>query len=152
MKIQSARFGELEVGEEQVFTFPHGIPGFPEERSFALIFHGEESSFSFLQSAREANLAFLLVDPFAFMPDYEFELKDEIAEEMNLSRDNLPLVLLIATVKGKVAEMTVNLLAPLVLNRTNCSGRQVILDKAGYSTCHKLFPGGLPVEAAGGGR
>lgn len=152
MKIQSARFGELEVEEEQVFGFPHGIPGFPEERSFALISHAQESPFLFLQSATEANLAFLLVDPFAFMPDYEFELKDEIAEEMDLSRDNLPQVLLIATVKEKVADMTVNLLAPLVLNRTNRSGRQVILDKAGYSTCHKLFPGGLPEEAAGGGR
>jgi flagellar assembly factor FliW len=152
MKIESTRFGELEVAEEQLFSFPFGIPGFPEEKSFVYILHDAESPFSFLQSTTEANLTFLLVDPFAFFKDYEFVLDDEVAKELDLSLENLPQVLLIATVKTKVAEMTVNLLAPLVLNGVNRIGRQVILDKKEYSVCHKLFPDGLPKEAVKGGK
>lgn len=151
MKIESTRFGELEVAEEQLINFPHGIPGFPEEKTFVHIPHGAESPFSFLQSATEANLTFLLVDPFAFFRAYEFVLENEVAEELGLSQANPPMVFLIATVNGKLADMTVNLLAPLVINRVNRTGRQVILDKPEYSTNHKLFPDGLPQQTVQGG-
>ncbi|MFZ3371710.1 MAG: flagellar assembly protein FliW, partial [Desulfitobacteriaceae bacterium] len=60
MKIESTRFGELEVAEEQLINFPHGIPGFPDEKTFVYLLHGTESPFSFLQSTTEANLTFLL--------------------------------------------------------------------------------------------
>ena len=151
MKIKSTRFGVLEVAEEQLFKFPHGIPGFPDEKSFAYILHGSESPFSFLQSTTEANLTFLLVDPFAFFKDYEFVLDDEVAKALNLSQENPPQVFLIANAKERLADMTVNLLAPIVLNGINRTGRQVILDKPEYSIRHKLFPDGLPKEAVKGG-
>ncbi|EGW36519.1 flagellar assembly protein FliW [Desulfosporosinus sp. OT] len=147
MKIESTRFGKLEVAEEQVFNFPHGIPGFPDEKTFVHLHYEEGSPFSFLQSTTEGNLTFVLVDPFAFLPDYEFVLDDEIALEIGLSQQSPPQVFLIATVKGKLAEMTVNLLAPVVMNGVKRVGRQVILDKRDYSICHKLFPDGFPKEA-----
>ncbi|MFZ3102705.1 MAG: flagellar assembly protein FliW [Desulfitobacteriaceae bacterium] len=152
MKIESTRFGELEVAEEQLINFPHGIPGFPDEKTFVYLLHGTESPFSFLQSTTEANLTFLLADPFSFFDDYEFVLEDEVAKELELSRENPPRVFLISTVKGKLADMTVNLLAPLVINGINHTGRQVILNKPEYSICHKLFPDGLPQEAVQGGK
>jgi len=152
MKIESTRFGELDVAEEQLFNFPYGIPGFPEEKSFAYILHDAESPFSFLQSTTEPNLTFILVDPFAFFKAYEFVLDDVIAKELDLSEENPPQVFLIASMKGKLADMTANLLAPLVLNGVNHTGRQVILDKTEYSISHKLFPDGLPQEAVKGGK
>lgn len=151
MKIESTRFGELEVPEERLYKFPHGIPGFPDEKSFAYLPLDEESPFSYLQSTTEANLTFLLADPFTFMNDYEFVLEDEVAKELDLSLENPPRVFLIATIKEKLADMTVNLLAPLVMNGINNTGRQVILDKPEYSIRHKLFPDGLPKEAVEGG-
>ncbi|KGK90337.1 flagellar assembly protein FliW [Desulfosporosinus sp. HMP52] len=151
MIIQSTRFGELEVKEEQLFNFPNGIPGFPEEKSFAYIPHNSASPFSFLQSTIEANLTFILVDPFYFIKDYEFVLDDELANELGLSQENLPKVFSVASIKGKLADMTVNLLAPIVLNEVNHMGRQVILDRTEYSISHKLFPDGLPQEAVKGG-
>lgn len=47
MKIESTRFGELEVAEEQIINFPHGIPGFPDEKTFAYILQDDESPFLF---------------------------------------------------------------------------------------------------------
>lgn len=152
MKIKSTRFAELDVAEEQIFKFPHGIPGFPDEKTFVFIPLDEESPFSYLQSTTEANLTFLLADPFAFLKDYEFVLEDEVAQELSLSLENPPQVFLIATVKGKLADMTVNLLAPLVMNGRDHTARQVILDKPEYSIRHRLFPDGLPKEAVKGGR
>lgn len=152
MKIESTRLGQLEVAEEQLFSFPHGIPGFPDEKTFAYVLHDAESPFCFLQSTIEANLTFLLVDPFAFLKDYEFVLEDEVAKELDLSLENLPQVFLIANAKERLADMTVNLLAPIVINGVNRTGRQVILDKPEYSIRHKLFPDGLLKEAVKGGR
>lgn len=152
MKLESTRFDQLEVAEEQLINFPHGIPGFPDEKSFAHILQDADSPFSFLQSTTEANLTFLLVEPFAFFQDYEFVLEDEIAQELDLSPENPPQVFLIATVKGKLADMTVNLLAPLVINTVNRQGQQVILNKPEYSISHKLFPNGLPEAAGKGGK
>lgn len=152
MRLESTRFGELEVSEEQLINFHHGIPGFPDEKNFVHILQDSESPFSFLQSTTEANLTFLLVEPFSFFQDYEFVLEDEVAKEMDLSGENPPQVFLIAKVKDKLSDMTVNLLAPLVINTLNRTGRQVILDKSEYSICHKLFPDGLPIEAGKGGK
>lgn len=152
MKIESTRFGEVEVGEEQLIHFSYGIPGFPDEKTFVHMGHDEESPFSFLQSTMEVNLTFLLADPFTFINDYEFVLDDNVAKEMDLSLENPPKVFLIATVKGELADMTVNLLAPVVVNELNRTGRQVILDKPEYSIRHSLFPDGLPKEAVKGGK
>lgn len=151
MKIESTRFGELEVAEDQLLHFPQGIPGFPNEKAFVLIPHEVESPFSFLQSTSEANLSFLLVEPFAFFQDYEFKLEDVVAEELGLSRENPPQVFLIATVKEKVTDMTVNLLAPIVFNGVSRIGRQLILDKPEYSIRHKLFSDGPPQKVVEGG-
>ncbi|MCB8814165.1 flagellar assembly protein FliW [Desulfosporosinus shakirovi] len=151
MKIESTRFGELEVAEEHLFNFSHGIPGFPDEKIFVFIPLDEKSPFAYLQSTTEPNLTFLLADPFTFFKDYEFVLEDEIAKELDLSEENPPQVFLIATVKEKLEDMTVNLVAPLVMNGLNRIGSQVILDKREYSIRHKLFPDGLPKEAVKGG-
>ncbi|HZK54261.1 MAG TPA: flagellar assembly protein FliW [Desulfosporosinus sp.] len=152
MKIESTRFGEVEVGEEQLIHFSYGLPGFPDEKTFVHMGHDEESPFSFLQSTTEVNLTFLLADPFTFINDYEFVLDDDVAKEMDLCLENPPKVFLIATVKGELADMTVNLLAPVVVNELNRTGRQVILDKPEYSIRFKLFPDGLPKEAVKGGK
>ncbi|KUO71293.1 MAG: flagellar assembly protein FliW [Desulfosporosinus sp. BRH_c37] len=152
MKVKSTRFGELEVAEEQLFDFPYGIPGFPEEKTFVYLPHDAESPFSFLQSTTEANLTFLLADPFSFFKDYEFVIEDEVAKELGISQENPPQVFLIATVKEKLADMTVNLLAPIVINGVNHTGRQVILDKPEYSIRHKLFSDGLQAEEVKGGK
>lgn len=151
MKISSTRFGELEVAEAQLINFPYGIPGFPGEKQFAHLNYELDSPFSFLQSTTEPNLTFLLADAFVFFSDYEFELGDEITEELELSKENPPQIFLIVTAKDKIENMTANLLAPLVVNQNKNIGKQVIINKPEYSIRHKLFPEGLLEESAKGG-
>lgn len=152
MIIQSARFGELDIAETDIINFPHGIPGFPDEKSFVAVINDPDSPFSFLQSTTEAYLTFLLADPFTFFKDYEFVSDDAVDQELGISAEQPPQVFVIATVKEKMEDMTVNLLAPIVINSQKCIGRQIVLEKTAYGTRHPLFPDGLIQQAAQGGR
>lgn len=142
MLIHSTRFGEIEIGEEDIIKFPEGLPGFPDEVAFVLLPYQEDSPFSFLQSVTDCNLAFLIVDPFAFFKDYVFEIDDQTAEDLKLSEENLPMIINIVSVPEKVENITANLLAPIVINRRSHIGRQIVLEKTQYSTKEPIFKGG----------
>ena len=45
MKIETSRFGTVEINEEQIFTFPMGLLGFAKYKQFVVIDHTEESPF-----------------------------------------------------------------------------------------------------------
>ena len=140
MKIQSTRFGELDVAENDVIYFSKGLPGFAEEQRFALLPQGEESPFFFLQSIKDPNLTFLLVDPFAFFKEYHFEIDDKLAAQLELSGTQPPMALCIVNIpQGKTRDMTANLSAPVVINRFARLGRQVVLTDTSYSLRQRLY-------------
>ena len=140
MKIQSTRFGELNVSEDDVIYFSKGLPGFAEEQRFALLPQGEESPFFFLQSIKDPNLTFLLVDPFAFFAEYHFEIDDKLVAQLGLSAEQPPIALCIVNVpQGKMQDMTANLSAPIIINRFARLGRQVVLTDTSYSLRQRLY-------------
>ncbi len=146
MVIESTRFGSLEVDEQDIISFPQGLPGFREEKAFAFLPYGPESPFAFLQSVNQPELTFFIVEPFHFFADYEFELDDDLAREIGLVADCPFQVFCIVTVPDKLEEMTANLLAPLVINWRQRSAVQAVLDKKDYTTRHRLFPNGFPAK------
>ena len=150
MQIQSTRFGEMDIPEQHILHFGQGIPGFPEENVFAFLPYGDESPFAFLQSASDPDLTFLVVEPFAVLPDYSFELSDEEAAELGLSPENPPQVYGIVSLKEVLATSTVNLLAPVIVNWVNRQAKQIILEKSIYTTKQLLFPAGIPDQSEGG--
>lgn len=152
MLVRSTRLGELEVAETQVIEFPYGLPGFLDEKKFALLPCEEGNPFTFLQSMSEPNLTFVTVEPFVFFSDYEFSLADGIAEELGISTDNPPHVLNIVSIPENPEEMTANLLAPLVINTQERVAVQFVLEKTAYTTRHRLFPEGFDKPTAEGGR
>lgn len=148
MIIKTLTMGSLEVEEAQIYHFPKGIPGFDEETHFALV-PMEESLFWVLQSVNEPSLSFLLVDPFTFYPSYEFELPDDEAEELGV--DSELLIYCIITLKEQVEASTINLLAPIVLNPTGQSGKQIVLHRTPYHTKHTLLQEQPVIEGKDGG-
>lgn len=140
MIIHSTRLGELDLPDNSIITFESGLPGFPEEKSFVLLPYASDSPFAFLQSTHDPNLTFLLTDPFAFFPDYQFELDDAAAVEFGLSKENQPQVWSIVTVPEKVQEMTANLIAPVIINHRDRQGCQIVLETKQYTTRHRLLP------------
>lgn len=139
-KIQTTRFGVLQVNDSELIRFAEGIPGFPEEMEFLLIPVEEKSPFVFMQSVKRSDLAFLLTNPFLFFKDYEFVIDDETMEELELEEAGQAAFYSILTMQGaKITALTANLVAPIVINLKNRKAKQVVLERSRYTTKHLLF-------------
>ena len=140
-KINTDRFGEIEVDEERIVHFKDGIPAFETEHEFVILPYDEESPYYFMQSLQRSELAFLLTVPFLFFPNYSIEIDDATVEELGIkNQDNVSIYSLVTIPNGSVRYMTANLLAPVILNTDNMQAKQLVLEKTNYTTKHRLFP------------
>ena len=140
-KIDTLRFGQIEVEEEKIVHFKDGIPAFEEEHEFIIVPYDNESPYYFMQSLATPDLAFLITVPFLFFPDYEFELDEVAQHELDIRHQEDMLIYVLITIPGgKIEDMTANLMAPVVLNKENMQAKQVVLDRSRYTTKHRLFP------------
>ena len=115
-------------------TFPAGLPGFPNAHGFELAPWGPAGSpFMLLSSSDDPEIGFVVVPPWVFYPDYEFELDNGAAERLGLSQAEDAVVFAMVTLRDKPEDSTVNLLGPIVVNRFSHEAAQVVLPSAGYS-------------------
>src|SRR5687767_7435297 len=125
MEIDTTRFGRISVDDDRIMTFPRGLLGFPNHTRFALIQTGEENYFFWLQSADDANLAFVVTDPSTFFKDYDVPVREETTTEIELADMSYAQIFVIC---NKVDEwLTCNLLGPIVVNAANRLAQQVVL-------------------------
>ena len=120
----------IEVSEEQVFAFDPPMGGFEEHRRFALI-TDEESPVEWLQSLDDPEVAFALLEPFLFEPDYAFELPDGDAEGLGMLDPEDGFVRCILTLRDDPDAITANMVAPLVFGRRSHLVRQLVLQDSG---------------------
>ena len=140
-KVNTDRFGEIEIDEKRIVYFKEGIPAFEDEHEFVILPYDEESPYYFMQSLNRSDLAFLLTIPEIFFPDYSVELDDATVEELQIKDTEKVIVYTIITIpNGSVRLMTTNLLAPIIFNIENMSAKQIVMDKSNYTTKHRLFP------------
>ena len=79
MKIDTKAFGLIEVDDKQKINFPQGLYGFEECNSYALLV-AEHPPFYWLQSVDDKEVAFVLINPFLFRPDYEVNIANDELE------------------------------------------------------------------------
>lgn len=141
MKVQTARFGEIEVPETSVITFTKGLPGFEAYKDYVLFPADEkgETPFFFLQSVGKAEISFFLLDTFVFFNDYNIELDEQSVEKLGLEKPEDALILTTITVKGEIQNATTNLKAPFVINVKKQHGMQIVLEKNNYMIKQPLF-------------
>jgi len=138
--IETREFGEVVIEDEEIITFPKGLPGFADAKDFVLLPLEEDSPFLVLQSVEKEELAFITLEPVSFLKDYEFEISEATQELLKLESEEDVGVLVIVTLKEKLKDMTVNLAAPIVVNVRENLARQVILDQEVYPLRHPLKP------------
>ncbi len=97
---------------------------------------------------KEPGLAFLLVSPFVFVPDYSFELSEADKEELEI-QDQVS-VYSIVTIQAEANKSTMNLLAPVVLNPDKRMGKQVVLHQSSYETRHLIWASDEVAPVKGG--
>lgn len=138
MRIRTRPFGELDIDERQVIGFPHGIFGFEHHRSYALL-DSSQPPFYWLQSLDESEIAFVLINPYVFRPDYVLQVADEDIEELGYEADDDILVFAIVTIPEEPKNMTANLQGPIIINRKNRLGRQSISLDGRWKTRHRII-------------
>jgi flagellar assembly factor FliW len=115
-------------------TFPAGLPGFPNAHRFEIAPWGPAGSpFLLLSSSDDPEVGFVVVPPWVFYPDYEFELDTGTAERLSLVQAEDAVVFAVVTLRDKPEDATLNLLGPIVVNRFTHEAAQVVLPSAGYS-------------------
>jgi flagellar assembly factor FliW len=127
MNIKTKYFGTVEVDEEKVIRFDKGLPGFQDERAFVLIDFPDNPVFQILQSIASAHVAFVVANPYHFHKDYEFDLGEQVKEELAISKVEQVKVLSILTLRDPFIQSTINLQAPLIINAELLKGQQVIV-------------------------
>jgi flagellar assembly factor FliW len=138
MKVDTTRFGTLEIDDSSVIRMPKGPLGFEENRDYCLIQHCPDSSFRWLQSVDEPGLAFVVVDPSQFFAGYEFEAPDAEAETLGLTSADDAMILVMITISEEGREITANLAAPILVNSRSLMGTQVILQDNRYMVKHAI--------------
>lgn len=128
MKIQTTRFGEVDVDKSLCFQMIIPILGYEKETEYVLIEHKEKSNFRWLQSINTPDLAFVVTIPGSFGIDYSFELADEPQAILGIEtvEDLLSFNMVVIPHENPRAA-TVNLLAPLIFNIKNHKCGQVVL-------------------------
>ena len=142
MKVETSRFGTIDISEKQIIRFPKGLYGFEKETEFTLLpFNPNvESPMEWMQSLKSDHLAFVVTDPYLYLPDYKLKLSEEDKKRVELEEDDLFLTRAIVTIPENYSEMTVNLIAPLVINKDKGVAKQFVLTNMDYDTRHYLLP------------
>ena len=127
MNIKTKFLGEVEVKEDQIIHFVEGIPGFPDEKEFALIPLDANSPFLTMQSTSSEGLGFMMASPYEFINNYTFDLASEDVHRLEIERVEDVQVYGIITLMETLLDSTINLLAPIVINDKNRLAKQVVL-------------------------
>ena len=129
MVVQTGRFGQIEVSSEEIITIPSGILGFPDDHNFCLVDAGDSTLILWLQSLSNPHLAFPVLEPKIFKPDYLVRLSAAELRELRLTSIKDSSVFTILTIPGELTEMTANMKAPLVINTKEKVAKQVVLQE-----------------------
>lgn len=139
MNLHTKRFGPIEINEEMIVRFHNGIPGFEDLKLFVLIQESVEHPYAYMQSVEDGDVSFIIVNPFAFVVDYEFDLDDAVLSELGIQASEDLQIWTLMSIANSLETATVNLLAPIVINIKLKIGKQVILHDTDYMTKHPLF-------------
>ena len=125
IKVNSSRFGELQIPASAIFKIINGIIGFPDAVNYTLLEYNPP--FSWLHSTENPELAFVVVNAAEFGDEYRFPLP--IGDrELGLKEDDEIAAVNLVSVRSDPTQTTVNLKAPVVVNLRTMIGRQIVLD------------------------
>lgn len=140
MKINTVRFGEIEIDKTRIFNFEMPIIGFNSLKQFVIVDTNKDSFFRWLQSVEDPALAFPIVSVFSLDVNYSIDLPDNVIEKLKIENVESLLVMNIASIpQDNPQGTTINLLAPIVFNVDSSLAGQVILSGSGYDISFPLF-------------
>ena len=141
MLIDSPRFGQIEVDEERIVTFPEGLLGFRDFKRYYFHEFAPGAALKWMQCVDVPALGFVVSDPLVFKPDYEAPVTTAQLEPLNLPDPADAQVWVILTIPEDPVKMTANLQGPLVVNPHERLGAQIVLNEEGVTTKYPVLEG-----------
>jgi flagellar assembly factor FliW len=136
--IEFPRFGPCTFSPSDVIEFPWGLPGFPNLRRWLALTVETHASFVWLQSIEDRNVALPTTDPYYVFEEYNPKLPPYVIAALDIADASDFTLLCVVVVTENAEEMTMNLMAPIVVNLRTRKARQVMLESSGYSTSHAI--------------
>ena len=145
MLVEASISGQQEFVPDETnnqFFMPEGLIGLPDFNKFELIVDPESLPFVVLHAIEGDEIQIPAVEPVGLVENYRLDIGDADAEMLGLvGADANPLILNVATIKSyEPQKVTLNLAAPILINRRTRVGKQVVLlNYQSYSTTHVLI-------------
>jgi len=134
MKVQSSRFGTIELSDDEVINFPAGLIGFPDETSFVMLRPRPDSPIAWLHSTQTSWFALPVVSAEALEVDLGGTLSEATKTAGIGSSDEPFAVMAVLNAPGAGVPPSVNLMAPIIVNAETRQGAQLLLETSSYST------------------
>jgi flagellar assembly factor FliW len=127
------RFGTLSYAHTDVIEFPWGLPGFSQHRRWLLLTLETQPGFIWLQSLDDLKVAIPTAEPSMIFENYEPKLPAYSFVALDIENAEDFALLGVVVVTENAEEMTMNLMAPIVVNMRSGKARQVMLENSAYS-------------------
>jgi flagellar assembly factor FliW len=136
MEVMTTRFGPIRIDMQDRVEFPRGLVGVTYLRQFVLWDDPHTPSLRWLQSTRDPSWAFALIEPRQVVPSYQIRATPEQLAALNTvdTRD----VEIYVTLNRTAQSSVVNLQAPILINRRNSLGMQLVLSDTRYPVRYVL--------------
>ena len=127
MRIETSRFGLLDLEESVFIHFPWGIPGFEQLKHYVLLEH-RQGPFRWLQATEDAHVAFL-VCPAEHM-GFKYRVPEEQTSAIGLKQTEDLVVLIMVSFDREQKSIRPHLQGPLLFNAAMRLACQWIVDPA----------------------
>lgn len=139
MRVNTTRFGELKVNQEDIIDFPEGLLGFENLNKFFVVDPGDSTLILWLQSVDDAKIAFPIIEPKIFKPDYVAKLLPADMNSVKLDSISDARIYSILTIPSDITTMSANLKAPIVINNEKKIARQIVLQDNKLSVKYEMY-------------
>ena len=132
MKITTLRFGDLDLPDDKIIQMAKPVLGFEQLKKFCIIEGEDFEPFLWFQSVEEPSVAFIIVNPIFFDPDYHIEVNPKEIEELNIADVKTVETYVIVSIPPDPKKMSINLKGPILINTKTKLDKQLILVNSKY--------------------
>ena len=140
MLINTVRFGQVDVDDKKLILFADGVPGLDEYKKYSLLQFEESYPIIWLQSIDDGGVCLPVLDTFAVLTDYVFDIGDGDVRELELGSPEDLHVVNVLVIPDDIQRMTVNLAAPIIINTITGNAKQIMLSGGDYNVRAPVFP------------
>jgi flagellar assembly factor FliW len=138
MNIIQTKIGTIDIEKHQIITFESGLPGFENLSKFIVYTDDSIAPILWLVSIEDSKIAFPVIPPKNVRIDYSFFIPQEVVDYLEISKEEDLVILSVLTIPQQSQEISLNLIAPMLISLINKKGIQLILENTQYKSKHLL--------------